>query len=119
MRRARDDKFFYFVLNITLREQNEQNLKASYFYLRFTALDFLPSTHLTFNQELVNDFAKNYSEGKVFVCWEFLFIAAFQSKQVFDQKKKRENSLQSNVTMQNILNNILSFNQKIKFFSHQ
>jgi hypothetical protein len=40
---------------------------------------------------LINDFPKNYSEGKVFVCWEFLFIAAlrFSQNNLLTRKKTR------------------------------
>jgi hypothetical protein len=95
MRWEPHDQCLCLVLNSALHGNNQETLKPWNRYLRllFTALDRLPSTSITFYQEMEQDFVENYSKGNVFVCWEFtscsLSIAFSQSKQSSDQMRKR------------------------------
>jgi hypothetical protein len=86
---------FYFILNATLRDHDQQKLKPWNLYLRllFTALNRLPSTRITFYRGMEQDLVKNTSKGNFFIFWDFTFcslsVALSKSNQSHDQIGKR------------------------------
>ena len=96
MRWKPHNECLYFILNTTLRDHNKEKLKPWNLYLRllYMALNRLPSTQITFYQEIRHDFIKNYSKESFFVFWDFTFCSlsvalSQKSKQALLQTQKR------------------------------
>ncbi|UJR20431.1 hypothetical protein I4U23_023562 [Adineta vaga] len=77
MRSLPYDQCVYFVLNKTLRDQNHAQLNRwkCYLSLLYTALNRLPSTRITFHQEIEHDRTRQIRRDNYLVFWDFTFCS--------------------------------------------
>ncbi|CAF1639980.1 unnamed protein product [Adineta ricciae] len=71
------EQCLYFVLNKTLREQNDAQLHVSKLYLRLllAALNRLPSTRITFHQDIEHERTRRLRKDHLLVFWDFTFCS--------------------------------------------
>jgi hypothetical protein len=89
------EKSFFYILNETLRSENNQQMKPWFRYLKlvFKALSKLQTVSHIIYQGTNEDVSNNYPKGKVFISWEFLTCTAsiktLENEETFGKSGRR------------------------------
>jgi len=89
------EKSFFYILNETLRSENNQQMKPWFRYLKlvFKALSKLQTVSLIVYQGTNIDVSGDYPKGKVFTSWEFLTCTAsiktLENEEIFGKTGRR------------------------------